>query len=90
MGIVKQDYTKDVSIVLKVILWLLLLQSVLYGNWIIVVIVGIISYACANRCVEWATKLNVSKNWAYFIGFFFSIIGTLIYWRYYLVHSKKK
>ena len=42
----------------------------------------IIGFACGNKCISWATKIKKSKNWAFFIGFFFGLFGLLGYWIY--------
>jgi len=55
------------------------------GIWIL--ITGFIALKCGHQNSKWANKIEKSMNWAYVIGFMFSLIGLLVYYIYY---KKKK
>ncbi len=57
------------------------------GEGIWALIMGLIALKCGHQNSKWANKIEKSMNWAYFIGFMFSLIGLLVYYIYY---SKKK
>jgi len=42
----------------------------------------------APYCVKKATTWNRSKNWAFFIGAMFNLIGLFFYWIYLLIRGK--
>ena len=46
-------------------------------------IFGVLSIACAQKCVQWASKIKKSPNIGYAIGFFLFPVGILAYWIYY-------
>ena len=49
---------------------------------------GVIALACANKCSDWAKKINKSMNFAYVIGFVFGLLGLLGYWIYFIIKEK--
>lgn len=54
---------------------------------------GFIALACGSKCSKWAREINKSMNWAYAIGFLFSLLGLLVYFIYYKskeIKRKKK
>lgn len=42
-----------------------------------------ISFACADKCMDWAVKIKKDVNIAYLVGFLFGLVGLLGYWLYY-------
>ncbi len=51
---------------------------------------SILSFPFAYKCSRLAMKINKSRNWAYIIGFLFSIIGLIVYYGYYQRIVKQK
>lgn len=44
---------------------------------------GFIAITCGNKCSHLAFEIKKNQNWAYIIGFLFSLLGLLSYWIYY-------
>lgn len=49
---------------------------------------GMIALGCASKCYDWGKRLGNKGILAYLIGFFFSLIGLLLYYIYYLIRKK--
>lgn len=47
---------------------------------------GLISYFCGKRCYWWAKEIKSKENIAFWIGFFFILVGVLFYY----IHYKQK
>jgi len=39
-------------------------------------------FLCANKCVDFATKINKNKSWAFIVGYIANVFGLFFYWIY--------
>lgn len=80
---------------LKVNKWLYILSvlviiyGVLYQDFFICLIGGIVGIACGQQCWKWAYQIKGNQYIAYLIGFWLGLIGLLIYYIYYRNKKKK-
>ena len=88
--IFQENFTKDVSLWLKISLWIIYIIVILVSMQFVGIIGLFIAYACANRCVGWAKKLNNDVNLAYGFGFVLGLIGLLLYWWHYNAYKGDK
>ncbi len=51
---------------------------------------SIFSFPFAYQCSRLAMKIKKSRNWAYIIGFMFSLLGLFVYYIYYQRIVKQK
>ena len=51
---------------------------------------ALIGFACGSKCYKWAREIGSKGNLAFFIGFFFGLLGLLFYYIYYSTQTKKK
>jgi len=53
-----------------------------FGNNIWILICGAINIFCGRKCFELAREHKRNIHIAYMMGFFFSLLGWLVYWTY--------
>jgi len=78
----------SVKIPAIVIIVLAFVVGISIGQNLFLPVFGLISYFCGKRCYWWAKEIKSEENIAFWIGFFFILIGVLFYYIYY--KNKKK
>lgn len=78
----------SVKIPAIVIIILAFIVGISSDGYIFLPVFGLVSYFCGKRCYWWAKEIKSEENIAFWIGFFFILIGVLFYYLYYKNNKK--